>query len=228
MKILGLEFSSVQRSVAVVRRNVANRLADDRSIRMSEVVQTGGVGANLLGMIDSALNQASIEREQIELIAIGLGPGSYSGIRRAIAVAQGWQLARPAGQIQLLGISSVDCLVAQARQEGQTGRFSVIIDAQRGEFYLATYEIRAAECTVLEPLRIATLQELQERESAETELFIGPDVARFRNARVAFPQASTLAQLAIGRTDFVAGEKLEPIYLRQTQFVKAQPTRRIS
>jgi len=37
--------------------------------------------------------------------------------------------------------------------------------------------------------------------------------------------AATLAQLASGRTNFVAGERLEPIYLRETKFVKAPPPR---
>ena len=52
-------------------------------------------------MIESALAEAKIEREQIEVIAVGLGPGSYTGIRAAISVAQGWQLARG---VKLLGV----------------------------------------------------------------------------------------------------------------------------
>ncbi len=40
-----------------------------------------------------------------------------------------------------------------------------------------------------------------------------------------FPRAATLGQLAAGRADFVSGEKLEPIYLRETKFVKAPPPR---
>ena len=226
MKILALEFSSIQRSVSVIR-GMGSAPRADHTVDVSEIVQTGGVGTNMLEMIDTALHQASIEREQIEVIAIGLGPGSYSGIRRAIAIAQGWQLASSEGQVKLLGIGSTDCLVAQARQEGQLGRFNVIINAQRGEFYLATYEINPERCQAIEPLRIATLQELQEREAAG-ELFIGPDAAGFRNSRVDFPRASTLARLAQARPDFLPGEALEPIYLRKTQFVKAQPTRTLS
>jgi len=226
MKILALEFSSLQRSVAVIQTTPPkNQAASPAGV--SEIVQTGGVGANLLGMIDATLQQAGIERERIEVLAIGLGPGSYSGIRRAIAVAQGWELARFGSPLKLLGIGSTDCLVTQAQEEGARGRFTVVIDAQRGEFYMATYDINPAACTVIEPLRIATLQELQERE-AVGECFIGPQAARFRNGRVTFPRASTLARLAKERNDFVSAEKLEPIYLRKTQFVKAQPVRTTS
>jgi len=63
--------------------------------------QAGGTRA--LGMIESVLREAGLEREQIDVIAVGLGPGSYTGIRTALSIAQGWQLARG---VKLLGISS--------------------------------------------------------------------------------------------------------------------------
>ena len=44
-------------------------------------------------------------------------------------------------------------------------------------------------------------------------------------SRTLFPRAATLGRFALRRTDFVSGEKLEPIYLRPTQFVKAPPPR---
>ena len=47
------------------------------------------------GLVEDALRQAQLDRAQIECLAIGLGPGSYNGMRLAIAVAQGWQLASP-------------------------------------------------------------------------------------------------------------------------------------
>ena len=58
------------------------------------------------------------------------------------------------------------------------------------------------------------------------ETIVGPEVDRwFPGARLMFPEAGALATLAVGRTDFVSGEKLEPIYLRATTFVKAPPRR---
>jgi hypothetical protein len=43
--------------------------------------------------------------------------------------------------------------------------------------------------------------------------------------RALFPSAATVARLASGRTDFVSGDKLEPVYLRAVSFVKAPPPR---
>ncbi len=215
MKILALEFSSSQRSVAVL----------DSTGRVSEIIETGAGASAPLAMIEEALRQATLEREQIECLVVGLGPGSYTGIRSAIALAQGWQLAR---RVKLLGISSAECIAAQAQADRVTGRVSVIIDAQREEFYLASYEVAQNRYREVEHLRIVTREELQRR-AGDGTILIGPEVTRWvASGKITFPRAATLGKLALDRADFVAGEKLEPIYLRETKFVKAPPPRIIS
>lgn len=216
MKILAIEFSSPQRSAAVV-------LASDTGHRVLGVAQSAAEDAahrssDALSLVESALRGAQLEREQIECLAVGLGPGSYTGIRGAIALAQGWQLARG---VRLLGISSAECLAAQAQADGFSGRLDVVIDAQRNEFYLAGYEVGAAGWRELEPLRLVPLAEVQERQRAGG-VIIGPEAAKgFPGSRVVFPHAAALGGLAAGRSDFIAGELMEPIYLRETKFVKA-------
>src|SRR6185312_3841517 len=134
MKILAFEFSSPQRSVAVVQPGAFYE----------------ALGSNEpFAMIEEALRDAKLEREQIDCIAVGIGPGSYTGIRSAISIAQGWQLARP---IKLLGVSSAEAIAAQAQAEGARGRVHVIVDAQRGEFYIASYELATASAREVEPL----------------------------------------------------------------------------
>jgi tRNA threonylcarbamoyl adenosine modification protein YeaZ len=213
MTILALEFSSPQRSVAALR-------AGDG--RIAEAVEVGGRNTAAFGMIEKVLAETKIEREEIEVIAVGLGPGSYTGIRAAIALAQGWQLARG---IKLLGASSVEAIAAQAQAEKIFGRVNVAIDAQRNEFYLAAFEISADGRREIEPLKILPLLEVQSRVDVK-EILIGPEVTKwFPNGRIIFPRAATLVQLAAGRNDFLPGEKLEPVYLRETSFVKARPNR---
>jgi tRNA threonylcarbamoyl adenosine modification protein YeaZ len=208
MNILAIELSSSQRSVAV-------RL---RSGPVVEVVRAGADPADTLAMVGAALTEAKLEREQVDCLAIGLGPGSYTGIRSAIAVAQGWRLSR---EVRLVGISSAECLARQAQGEGVDGRVHIVIDAQRGEFYLATYEIGRGACREVEPLRLATLEDVRQRQ-ATGGILTGPDATRwFPNARAAYPSAAGIAELASGRSDSVDGAEMEPIYLRETQFVKA-------
>jgi tRNA threonylcarbamoyladenosine biosynthesis protein TsaB len=220
MTILALEFSSPQRSVAV--------LAGPPSCPQSgEVIETGGRGTAMIGMIEDALRQARLEREQIERLAVGLGPGSYTGIRSAIAVAQGWELASGKRAVQCIGWSSATAVALQAHIDGFAGRISVVIDAQRKEFYLAGYELRADGPFALEPLRLASVAEVQARQQAGDTL-VGPEVTKwFPEGRLIFPRAATLAQMARQANEFVSARYLQPIYLRETRFVKAPPPRKL-
>ena len=208
MKILALEFSSPQRSVAVLNPQTGT---------IAEAVDTNhGHTTKLFGLIEDVLRQARLPREEIEVVAVGLGPGSYTGIRAAIALAQGWQLAHG---VKLYGVSSAECLANEESVEGLT-KFNVVIDAQRGEFYLATYETLAGgKLRPMFPLRIVVPDIIKERERAG-EVVIGPEATKwFPKGRQVFPRAATIAQLTTG-TDLIPGEKLEPIYLRETAFVK--------
>ena len=217
MKVLAIEFSSAQRSVAVVDIGSPAKLRAGAG-----VVETGSRGTEAFRLIEAALKASQLEREQVECVAVGTGPGSYTGIRAAISLAQGWQLAR---DIKLLAISSAECIAARAQMEGFAGRIAVIVDAQRGEFYLANYELNKTGWRELQPLRITSAEDVRAQQQAGF-LLIGSEAAeRFEGGRIIFPGAEILARLAVGRSDFIPGEKLEPIYLRQTSFVKAPPPR---
>jgi hypothetical protein len=69
------------------------------------------------------------------------------------------------------------------------------------------------------PLKIVPAADLSARQSAG-EICAGPELER-----LLFPSAATVAALAAGRADFLAGEKLEPVYLRPPAFVKAPAAR---
>jgi tRNA threonylcarbamoyl adenosine modification protein YeaZ len=222
MKILAVEFSSPQRSVAVVQATDGGPRV--LGSRQSAFGPADHRSADALGLVAGALRGAQVEGEQIECVAVGIGPGSYTGIRAAIALAQGWQLGRG---VKLLAISSVECLAAQAQAEGLSGRVEVVIDAQLHEFYLAGYDLSAAGWRQAEPLRLAALAEVQARQRAGGAI-IGPEATRwFPGSRLLFPHAATLGRLALGRSDFMAGEDMAPLYLRETRFVKAPPPRRL-
>lgn len=212
MKILAIEFSSDRRSVAIVTNGTV----------LGRAEETGGRTARAFALIERALTEADMEREEIECIAVGLGPGSYAGIRSSISLAQGWQLARG---IRLLGLNTVECMAAQAQSAGIIGRVNILIDAQRNEFYFAAYEISPGNHTVVEALRLLTLDETREHCSTGENLIWPGLKERFPNGRVLLPDAGTLGLLAESRKDFTSGDKLEPVYLRDTSFVKAPPAR---
>lgn len=202
MTILALEFSSEKRSVAVARNG---------SI-LSEAVEMGGRGVAAFAMIERVLTAAHIEREQIETIAVGLGPGSYTGIRAAIALAEGWKIARGTS---LRGVSSVAAVVSVAQTEKIFGPVSVVVNAQRQEFYTATYDITETGWTEVASLKILSRSGVLD--VSRGRLLIGPEAPKFPEGRLVFPSAAAVARLAAGQP---SDEPLEPIYLRETSFVK--------
>ena len=212
MKILSLEFSSERRSVAIVV---------DGDMR-STVEESGGRSTRAFALIERALGEAKLDRDEIECVAVGLGPGSYAGIRVAISIAQGWQVARG---IRLLGVSSVECIAAQAQSAKLHGRINVLIDAQRDEFYLAAYEVGEQSLRPIEPLRLIRMEEAGTLGAGGRLLIESDLLPRFPQGRVMLPDAGMLGRLASKRTDFVSGDRLEPIYLRESTFVKAPPAR---
>jgi tRNA threonylcarbamoyl adenosine modification protein YeaZ len=210
MKTLALEFSSDERSVAAFEDEPR-----------SESVHRGETHTPAFDLIERTLRCAGWERDAVECLVVGLGPGSYTGIRLAICVAQGWRLARP---VRVLGLGSMDALADTARRRGVLGTVHLALDAQRGEFYLATYRLGSAGCELVEPLRLATHAEVEAR--AGTGQLMGPGLKEhFPAALNLHPMASALARLATGRTNFVRASELEPVYLRPVQFVKAPAPR---
>ena len=206
MTTLALEFSAAERSVALARDGVV----------LATAAETGARATNAVALIQQVLASAGVNRAEIETLAVGLGPGSYTGIRVAVAVAQGWQLATT---VKLLGVDAITTLAAQAQEQQIFGRVHIVIDAQRGEFYLATWNISSASRQAITPLKIVPPAVMQEHAG---EQFIGPDAAPF-GGQVIYPAAAMVARLAHNRTDYVSGEQLLPVYLRESTFVKWTP-----
>ena len=211
MRTLALEFSSTRRSVAA---------AGCEWEAFEAVCENAGRDTSAFGLIREVLTASKLDRREIECIAVGLGPGSYTGVRVGISIAQGWQIATG---VKLVGVSSADAIAEEARRKEIRGPVTCVIDAQRQEFCVAVYELQDNEARATQALRIETLGQLSER-AARGEVIITPDALPIP-ARTVFPTAFAIGTLARWRTDFVPGEKLEPIYLRETAFIKAPPPR---
>lgn len=206
MKILALELSSPLRSVAVTD-----------GARRGYAEEASGRETRPFALVEAALREAGMVREEIECIAVGLGPGSNAGVRTAIAIAQGWQLARG---VKLLGLSSAEAVAVDAGKQHALASVVVGIDARAGELFVSRYDVSNVEQPkLMEPFRAASLEEI------EAQAFFRMDglasAAPSQTAAALRPDARTLAALATHRMDYVRGETLEPVPLRPVQFVKA-------
>jgi tRNA threonylcarbamoyladenosine biosynthesis protein TsaB len=213
MTILALEFSSARRGVALVR--------DGRLL--AEATHTMGRSTPTFSLIERVLAEAQAKREAVECVAVGIGPGSYTGVRLAISVAQGWHLATGA---RLAAVSSFDALAFRAASSG-SGPISFIADAQRNEFALATAEPAPTTTGfrwVIE-LRLEAHETVSQR-LKNGERMAGPiDGLAARGGLETWPTAGDVGRLAELRGEFVAPTTLAPIYLREASFVKAPAPR---
>jgi tRNA threonylcarbamoyl adenosine modification protein YeaZ len=196
MKILALEFSTLRRSVALVEEGCVIRDG-------SEEARRGGSPFPLI--------QRVLEDEQPDALAIGLGPGSYTGIRSALAIAQGWNLSK---NTLAAGVSSAEAIAFKAWSMDMRGDVEIAIDAQRGEIYSVVYSLSEDGFKEVRPLEIR-------KAPHGIGAVIGPDVGE----RI-FPTAINVGFIAENKK-FVSPETLEAIYLRQTSFVKAPPPRHL-
>lgn len=115
-----------------------------------QITQRCEVGSNihsqrLLLMVSDLLSSAGIEAEQLEAVAVGQGPGSFTGLRIGVGVAQG--LAYGAG-CPMIGVSSLAALAVQSEYDGVV---MAGIDARMQEIYWGLYQKSGSAIQALQP-----------------------------------------------------------------------------
>lgn len=126
MKILSLDTSTRRENVA---------LLEDRDLVAELRIRSAGThSAHLLASIEFVLKSAGWRLQDLELVAAGIGPGSFTGIRIGVATAMG--LAQTL-MVPFAGISGLDALAHAA--SFVDGRIGVMLDAQRSQVYYAEY-----------------------------------------------------------------------------------------
>jgi tRNA threonylcarbamoyladenosine biosynthesis protein TsaB len=90
----------------------------------------------LLALIEGALAEAEAGWETVERLAVGVGPGGFTGLRHGIATARALAQARG---LPLVGVSSLEALAAGARQAAGDRPVLAVIDARRGEVFAAAW-----------------------------------------------------------------------------------------
>jgi tRNA threonylcarbamoyl adenosine modification protein YeaZ len=189
--ILAIDTSTIRASVAV--------LDEGRVLFGETFIADRTHSVELFAILERALKIAPL----CDQVVIGLGPGSYSGIRIAISAAIGLGLGMKA---QLTGIPSIVAIETDAPE------YLTVGDARRGTFYYAHVSNR--EC--IERPTLLTPEELVERFASHKALPVlaSAPLAETPSAVIAFPSAEILARLAEQGRSISARDVLEPIYLR--------------
>jgi tRNA threonylcarbamoyladenosine biosynthesis protein TsaB len=127
MNILAIDTCTEMCSAAV--------LSEGEVFEQAALTQRGH-SDRILGMIDTVLAQAGITMKQIDLLAFGRGPGSFTGVRVGVGVAQGIAFAR---ELPVVPVSTLAAVAQRAIDEHGANKVAVALDARMGEIYAGHY-----------------------------------------------------------------------------------------
>ena len=161
-KILAFDTSSPRGSVALLEA------ADLRAELRLHSLQTHS--ALLLNSIDFLLGRVGWTLPDLNLVAAGIGPGSFTGIRIGIATALGFAQSL---SIPFAGISGLDALVHQFSYPDV--RIGAVLDAHRSQVYYGEYESRKGRIRSIQKSRLELVSDL-ERHLADRHLYIVGDL----------------------------------------------------
>jgi tRNA threonylcarbamoyladenosine biosynthesis protein TsaB len=204
MNVLALELSTALGSVARLRdgSEIVREFSNDRK-------HSGEFFRNL---------QELCADETADVIAVGTGPGSYAGVRIAIATAIGLRCSS-AGRV--VGLPSICALAVRERE------YNVIGDARRQTYFFA----KVVERRCIEGPDLHTDAELRQRLNSNraVPVFSSQPLPQFPQVVVAYPSALELARLA-ATCDIPNEERpLEPIYLREPHItIPRTPSRAVA
>lgn len=182
----------------------------------------------LLPAVRFCLAQADLGFDRVAGVAVGLGPGLYTGMRVGIATAQ--SLAH-AARLPCVGLGSLDVLAYRARTVSSSRLLCAVLDARRGEAFWALYRPCPTGVQRTTDFRVGPPEKLagEIEASPDDVLCLGDGALRYRQllesagaaidpSPDAHPDARDLVQLALPRfvrEETQRPEDLRPIYLRE-------------
>jgi tRNA threonylcarbamoyladenosine biosynthesis protein TsaB len=211
-----LAFDTATPFVSVALHNgedVAVELRSDRPMKHGE---------QLAPLIEQALRQAGIARQDLTGIGVGVGPGPFTGLRVGLVTARTLAYVL---EIPVYGVCSLDVLAVEAVDTGAVtaGEFLVATDARRKEVYVARYDERGTRLTgpvVDKPAALAT-----DGPVVGEGATLYPD-AFPQGTGPAAPSAGWLARVVTDRRAELLDP--EPLYLRRPDAVAPGKPKRVS
>jgi tRNA threonylcarbamoyl adenosine modification protein YeaZ len=209
MRVLGIETSSRRGSVALLERGELVAAACHEELNAH--------AERLLPLIDQVLADAGWSRTRLNRVAVGVGPGSFTGLRVGIALGQGISVGLG---IELVGVGSLRAMAAAVPSDRPGVRWA-LLDARRGEVFVAAYDEAGRE--LLSPRAIPPFEleaTMAQVPAPGPRLLLGEvlDVlpeglgTRVQSHETDLPHASSVALLGERAT---ASEALvEPLYVR--------------
>jgi tRNA threonylcarbamoyl adenosine modification protein YeaZ len=192
-------------------------------------LETRGSRQQMFPNLMAMLNEVWIESRAIQLYVVGVGPGSYSGLRVALAAVGA--MALPGGT-SVYGITSAEGLAWQAAETARTALVRIVGDARREQWWTRAYRFCDA---VMKPVDDWKLVHPRAFKAEDAAVVATPDWARIGPLlravvpadialieRAIAPEAAILARLTLARIEKgIPSERVAPIYLHPAVHVKS-------
>ena len=167
MYVLGIETSTSVCSVGLVSEGrVLTSFSQNTGLRHAE---------RTMAMADRAIADAGVEFTELDGVAVGSGPGSFTGLRIGMAAAKGLCLAL---NLPLLTVSTLEGLAAQVVIDGMS--VCAMLDARRGNVYAGVYGLNGGRLVARIPDAATPLEKLMPRLPRPT-LIVGEGGVTYRD-----------------------------------------------
>lgn len=193
----------------------------------------------ILPMVQQVLAESGLSLQQLDALAFGRGPGSFTGVRIGIGIGQGLALG---ADLPMIGISTLQTMAQGAFRLTGASRVLAAIDARMGEVYWGEFE-RNDEGLWLGEASEAVMTPAQARDHAQSlsgawatvgtgwqtypDLISGSGVV-LTDGEITLPHAEDMLPLALSswaNGQVVSVENAEPVYLRNEVTWKKLPGR---
>lgn len=229
-KILAIDTSTEMCSVALMMGN---------TVYTRSAIAPRDHTKKILPMVDEVLKEAGVSLQELDALAYGRGPGSFTGVRIGIGIAQGLALG---ADLPMIGISTLAAMAQNAYRHTGSTHVAAAIDARMSEVYWAQYQrqgdgnwqVVGQECVVAPS---ALTQSLANDGITWTQVGTGwaaysDDFDQLNitceSSTILYPEAQDmvfLAKFALEQGHTVAVEESSPVYLRDTVTWKKLPGR---
>ena len=213
--LLAIETSSELASCALLRGDVILS-------RASSGVRTHS--QSILPMVQELLAEAGVTLADVDAIAYGSGPGSFTGVRTACGIAQGLAYGAKLPVVPVVPVVTLDAMALACHQQHGAQHIVTVLDARMGEVYWAQYDYQNGLQAVSPPALSAPAGVAPQGDVVGC----GNGFGAYADALAALPCAATadaaimphavqvaqLARIAFAAGQFVTAAEAQPLYLR--------------
>lgn len=191
----------------------------------------------ILPMVDELLTQANIQIKDVNYLVFGRGPGSFTGVRVGVSVAQGLAMG---ANLPVIAISNLKAMAEEAYQKLGAENVIALIDARMNEVYFAQFSRNGDKWTEIVTEQVCSPEAaIQQFQITENTLVVGTGWAAYSQfseknlplvvSEITLPSSEymlSLAQTEIQLGNIQSALEIEPVYLRNEVTWEKLPNKR--